>query len=198
MAFVFIVSTAAALTLFIFLARYARNPAILRAEVNQRFAPAPNPQQPRITPKRFGELVLELLPQMGLIVQDVEPLPRAGALRIRASAPGALRRAPHIIYAEPGTPADRIGPEILLGLADDARHVERAVGMLISPCHIDHSVTAGLDVELELVDGLGFERLVAQHLPHHADEVRAYQLTGTVPASTVSATLDDDDDREAA
>lgn len=183
MAFVILLSIAAAVVLLLIVARYARHPALLRAELEEQLSGGHRPQQPRITPGRFHHLVQKLLPKLGLEVREIETLPRDGALRVRATAKGALRDVAHVIYVEARSPADRIGPEVLLELAEDVNATDSAVGVLICTCHVDRAVTAGIDPRLELIDGVAFERLVVHHLPQHAAEARRYQLTGTMKGS---------------
>jgi hypothetical protein len=175
---------AAALAVLLAIARFARHPAAIRAEIDESLHGS-SPSEPRITAERFHELVLELLPELGLAIEHTELLSRAGAMRIKASSVGALRDTTYVVYAEwRSSPAHRIEPDVLLELNEDVAHGSLpAVGVLVSPCHIDRAATAGLDHELELIDGLGFEELVYDHLPQHGDEVARYQLTGTKATS---------------
>lgn len=170
MAFALILSVAAALLLLTLLARYARSPA----ELEERRA---DPQT-KLAPQHFHDLVLELLPKLGLRVREVAEPERDGALRIEAVGDGALRNTRHVIYAEGQSAVRPVGPETVLELAEDADQTGHAVGVLISTSPIDRVVTPGLDVELELIDGQAFRRLVAKHLPHRAHEVARMQLTG--------------------
>ena len=170
MAFALLLSVAVALVLLMFLARYARSPGSVE---EQRIDP-----KSKLAPQHFHDLVLELLPKLGLRVDAVAAPERNGALRIEATGDGALRKTRHVIYAEGQSAIRPVGPETVLQLAEDASQADHAVGVLISTSPIDRVVTPGLDVELELIDGLAFRRLVAKHLPHRANEVARVQLTG--------------------
>ncbi len=168
----------AAALLLLILARYAEHPALSRQRADARQARR-RLQKPRFDAQRLQDIALELTRHMGLVTRASEPLERPGSLRLDAIGKGALRDAHHIVYIEPHPIGERVGPETVLQLAEDVRASGAQVGILITPFLIDRSATAGLDVDLELIDGLALRDLVAEHLPQLTAELDDHHLTGT-------------------
>jgi hypothetical protein len=192
MALVIIVAVTIGVALLLLLARYAKDPSVLRAEVEARTHPTQH--RPEVDPGRLRSIVSELMTSMGLQVSEAEPLERAGAMRLVAVGRGVLRDARHIIYIEASPPGELVEAPTLLALAEDVTHNDASVGVVVTPYRIDRSAVAGLDVDLELIDGPALLALVKEHLPARADEMRRYRqaapvgrrqgMTATPPVAT--------------
>ena len=177
MALVIIVAVAIGVALILVLARYAKDPAVLRAEFDARGRFGAH--KPEVDPGRLRHIVSELLGCIGLHVIEAEPLGRAGATRLVAVGKGGLRDARHIVYVEASPAGNIVAAPTLLALAEDVAHNDASVGVVITPGKIDRAAVAGLDVALELIDGLDLLELVKGRLPAHAVEMQGYRLAGT-------------------
>lgn len=172
MALAIIMAVALGVALLLLLARYAKDPAVLRAEHAARSDPSS--RKPQMDPRRLRVVVSELLRCMGLRVIEEEPLGRPGASRLVALGRGVLRDTRHIVYIE-ADPAGRVvEAATLLELAEDVAHSEASVGVVVTPYRIDRSGVAGLEVKLELIDGAALVQLLNGHLPARAAEMQRY------------------------
>lgn len=176
MALVIIVAIAIGVALLFVLARFAKDPAVLRAELEARRGVGE--RKPEVDPRRLRCIVRELLACMGLRVIETEPLGRMGATRLVAMGRGALRDARHIIYIEASPAGDVVEAHTLLALAEDVAHNDASVGVIVTPGKIDRSAVAGLEVDLELIDGFELLALVNGHLPAHREEMLSYRVAG--------------------
>jgi len=176
MVLVIIVAVAMGVALMLVLARYAKDPNVLRAEFDARGRFGAKPE---VDPGRLRHIVSELLGCIGLHVIETEPLARAGATRLVAVGQGVLRDARHIVYVEASPAGNIVAAPTLLALAEDVAHNAASIGVVITPGKIDRSAVAGLDVDLELIDGLDLLELVKGRLPAHVAEMQSYRLAGT-------------------
>jgi hypothetical protein len=176
MAIALLVAVAVGIALLLLLARYAKNPAIARSELERR-AELDAPR-PAIDPADLRMLVSELLPRMGLAVVESEAMGRFGAVRIVAVGHGALRDARHIVYVEPRPEGEVVGATELLSLAEDVVQNQASLGVMITPYRIDRAAIAGIEADLELIEGRELLALVERHLAGRAAELRGFRLTG--------------------
>lgn len=170
-----IIFVAIAMLLLVVIARFSPHPSLSR----QLADPTRRDAKPRIGAARLYEVATALLASMGVRIEDSAVMERRGSYRLVGVARGVLREARHVIYVEAEPPGAQVGPETLLELAGDVAATGAAAGVLITPYHIDRKATAGMDEELELIDGLALRDLVHRHLPHMSEEIDRYELVGS-------------------
>jgi hypothetical protein len=154
------------------LARYARNPAVLRAEFEARRLSTP--PKPEIDPGRLRFIVNELLESMGLRIVTATPVGSEGVTRLVATTSGVVRDARYIIYLSPCPEEQCVDAPTLLALAEDVTHSDASLGIVVTPHEIDRSGVAGMAMDLELIDGRALLALIAEHLPARVREMETY------------------------
>jgi hypothetical protein len=121
-------------------------------------------------------LTLELLERMGLNVVEEEL--RGDARRLVAVRPGPFQGTRYLVFLEPQPVGDIVEQPLVIELADAVRADWGSVGLLITPYRIDRAGLAGLDVKLELIDGVELRALTANYLPERLHEVDRYRGFG--------------------
>jgi Restriction endonuclease len=161
--------------LVLLLARYGTNPAVVAAEQADRLRTRSRraAERPRITPARLRALVVELLTAMGLRVETEPGEPDTRKLVAVRDDPFQATR--YVVFVEAEPPGDLVDPARVLELAETVKWEHVAVGILVTPYAIANEALPGLDVELQLVDGVRLRELVGEHLPARLREIDGYR-----------------------
>jgi hypothetical protein len=124
----------------------------------------------------FRALVIDLLEVLGM---DVVHLSGSRAeIDIIARTRTALIAGKYIVHAHAAPPGDRVMQAAVLRLQDQVRGEGASKGILITPYTIESQGLAGLEADLELVDGRKLRGLLEQHLPKRVDEIAKYRGFG--------------------
>lgn len=173
----------AAIVVLFVIARYAKDPAVARHEVEGRDADL---SDAALAPDAFFDVVRRLLARMGLRVADRQMLSRNQVMRLEVVGDGPLSPSRYVVYAFAKPQGDEVGASELLEVASDVEHSDASRGLVITPYGIELSATAGLGTDLDLVDGLALLRLVDEHAPELRPQLAGRRLRGRTPARTRS------------
>jgi hypothetical protein len=159
--------------LVVLLARYGTNPAVVAARQAERSRFRRNPVRPPITPTRMRALAVELLTAMGLRI-ETEPGEPDGN-RLLAVRDDPFQPTHYVVFVEAAPPGDVVDPARILELAETVKSERAAAGILMTPYEIEADPLPGLDVGLQLIDGMRLRELVAEHLPLRLREIDRYR-----------------------
>ena len=124
----------------------------------------------------FRALVIDLLEVLGMDVVHISG--SRDEIDIIARTRTALIAGKYIVHAYAAPVGDRVTQAQVLRLQDQVRGEGASKGILITPYSIESQGLAGLEADLELVDGKKFRELLEQHLPKRAEEVAKYRGFG--------------------
>jgi hypothetical protein len=131
--------------------------------------------RPSISASSLRALTVELLAALGLSVVS-DPDGAAGdENRLMATRLVPLAQIRYVVDLAPSPPGDRVDQAAVLSLVEDVKAERAAAGLLITPGEIETAGLAGLEVELELIDGSRFRDLIALHLPRRLGELDRYR-----------------------
>src|SRR5262249_7066412 len=119
---------------------------------------------------------IDLLEVLGLDIVHVSGT--RDEIDIIARTRTALTAGKYIIHAHASPPGDRVTQAQVLRLQDQVRGEGAAKGILVTPYLIESQGLAGLEAELELVDGRRLRELLEEHLPKKVDLVARYRGFG--------------------
>jgi hypothetical protein len=166
--FAFVMAAALALLL----ARYATNPWVARASevVDPR---------PRIDAAQLRSLVIELLGRIGVEIVEEELFGEERRF-VAVERGSVLHGARYVVFVEPSPPGDMVEQGLILELAEAVKCERGGVGLLFTPYGILRDGLSGLEVSLELIDGMRLRDLVARLLPERLAALQRYRGFGAV------------------
>jgi hypothetical protein len=146
-----------------------------------RYAPVrrDGDQRPAIPLKSLREVAAELLTEFGCSV-SVDALGDPRYLSATKREPLGVVR--YVVLLSPAPPGGVVDQTTVLALAEDVKSERATVGMLITSGSVETAGLAGLDVELQLLDGARFRNLVAYMLPERVrllDRYRGFTPTAS-------------------
>jgi len=159
--------------LVILLARYGTNPAVVAARQAERSRLRRDPDRRRVTPVRMRALAVELLIAMGLRI-ETEPGEPDGN-RLLAVRDDPFQPTRYVVFIEADPPGDVVDPARILELAETVKSERAAAGILMTPYVIASDSLPGLDVGLQLIDGMRLRELIGEHLPARLREIDRYR-----------------------
>lgn len=161
--------------LAVLLARYS-----LPMGVARRGAADPRPPIPAAS---LRALAVELLGALGLSVAEDAQSDEHYLVATRREPLGEIR---YVVVLAPAPYGGVVDQAAVVALAEHVKSERAAVGMLITPGEIETAGLAGLEVELELVDGPRFRELIARHLPRRLAELDRHRGFGAGARSSFS------------
>lgn len=180
---VIVAAAIVAIVILLLLARYAQDPAEARQTVDSiHDAEVSDP----IEPDRLFQIVQLVFERMGLVVERSRVSAREATARMEAVSSESYHPARYLIYvvARPG--GEEVGAASLLRIADEVGHSDATRGVVVTPYRIDPGATAGIETELDLIDGMALLALVEEHAPELSTELRTHALRGVTPPRTTT------------
>src|SRR5262249_28084770 len=122
--------------------------ALVLALFTRRPLSAPAGQGPRMEPRRFRALVVDLLGALGL---DGEP--GLDDRRLLAHSHDPFRDARYVVFLEPDPAGDLVDQTVLLELVEQVKGEGASVGLLATPFRVAREGLPALERPVEVLDG---------------------------------------------
>jgi hypothetical protein len=132
-------------------------------------------RRPPLPAASLRALTVQLLRALGLTVDEAGESDERWLTATRREPLGEMR---YVVVLAPSPPGGVVDQAAVVALAEDVKGERAAVGMLITPGAIETAGLAGLEVELELLDGPRFRALVAEYLPQRLGELDGHRGFG--------------------
>jgi hypothetical protein len=155
--------------LFLLLARYGGNAAMGRAERTS------SDRRPRMAPAQLRALVFELLDKLGLAVVEEELRGDQRRLVAARRPVDAFAASRFVVFVDATPPGDVVQPTQLVELGEYVRAERAQIGLFITPYEINRGGLAGMDMPIELIDGVRLRQIVAKALPERLAEIDRYR-----------------------
>ena len=139
--------------------------AVLLALFTPR-ARTPAGAPPRMEPRRFRALVVDLLGALGLEVE-----PGEDERRLLAHSHDPFRDARYVVFLEPDPGGDLVAQSTLLELEEQVKAEGASVGLLATPFRVARDGLSSLERPVELLDGERLRELTARELPDRLAEL---------------------------
>ena len=165
---IFIFAAVAVAGLVLLLARYGAPIAGERAD-----------RRPPMPLASLRTLTIQLLGALGFSVAAEPDSDQRCLVATRREPLGEIR---YVVILAPEPRGGVVEPTAVLELAENVKGERAAAGILVTSGAIDTAGLAGLEVELELLDGPRFREMITQYLPERLGVLDPYRGFGAVPA----------------